>query len=221
MQHCCLIHDSRFHIERVWWSSLKRLLYRINAEWYVNPCACLCRIDVLTDWDAISELIFSSCSLREKGVCHVDRQLIFQYKHSQDAWASCEPGPGNTKRECCIGGVCVCACMHAGERWGEERTQMHPPSSNDVFRVIANGKQLSFCLPAQQISLAGTSKSTFLKWSRLFPHWESPRLPVVGWLLEIRPHPGHKSGSSKGLWGWIWQKCQSRPNPRAGLIQGH
>lgn len=40
-------------------------------------CACLCRIDVLSDCDAISELIFSSSSLREEGVCHVDRQLIF------------------------------------------------------------------------------------------------------------------------------------------------
>lgn len=49
---------------------------QMRHAWEI-ACACLCRIDVLTDCDAISELISSSRSLRREGICHVDRQLIF------------------------------------------------------------------------------------------------------------------------------------------------
>lgn len=49
---------------------------QMRHAWEI-ACACLCRIDVLTDSDAISELISSSRSLRREGICHVDRQLIF------------------------------------------------------------------------------------------------------------------------------------------------
>lgn len=49
---------------------------QMRHAWAI-ACACLCRIDVLTDCDAISELISSSRSLRREGICHVDRQLIF------------------------------------------------------------------------------------------------------------------------------------------------
>lgn len=89
-------------------------------------CACLCRIDVLTDWDAISELIFSSRSLREEGVCHVDRQLIFQYKHSQDAWPYCEHSPGTMRREV------LCRL------WRSMVSPTHclPPLSDDVFHTL-------------------------------------------------------------------------------------
>lgn len=53
-----------------------KITQHVQNAWEL-ACDCLCRIDVLSNGDAISELIFSSCSLREKCVCHVDRQLIF------------------------------------------------------------------------------------------------------------------------------------------------
>lgn len=117
-------------------------------RWSSRVLVCAALMSSLTEMPSVN-WFFSSRSLREEGVCHVDRQLIFQYKHSQDAWLYCEQVPRG-------GEVLYRLSEGARLHW------CLPPLSDDVFQSVrfsvVHGKKLSFCLAVQQPSLPETFK---------------------------------------------------------------
>lgn len=117
-------------------------------RWSLRVLVCAALMSSLTEMPSVN-WFFSSRSLREEGVCHVDRQLIFQYKHSQDAWLYCEQVPRG-------GEVLYRLSEGARLHW------CLPPLSDDVFQSVrfsvVHGKKLSFCLAVQQPSLSETFK---------------------------------------------------------------